>query len=68
MILHPQLIFLIENVSIGGYFFFFLLYFDVHEQEVVFFLFFFNEKSDLKVEFINIPNGSSIVVIVWPGK
>lgn len=43
---------------------FFLLHFDVHEQEVVF----FNENSDLKVEIINIPNGSSIVVIVWPGK
>lgn len=28
----------------------------------------FNEKYDLKVEFINITNGSSIVMIVWPHK
>lgn len=33
VILHPKLIFLIENSSIGGYFNF-LLHFDVHEQEV----------------------------------
>lgn len=34
VILHPKLIFLIANSSIGGYFF--LLHFDVHEQEVGF--------------------------------